>query len=870
MRGRVFMSCLAGIIATAAGISRADDDMDIDRIIRAGDAVRLVAYLSKVKPNMDVPIWRGVTMLGQAANENKPEIARILLENGADVNAGEGEDPPYVMWGGGTALDHAAWMNTVSVAEVLIDHHADLNRHGAEHFSPLIVAARRDSEGVAKLLLEKGADPNGTDVDGNTALLEAADAGHQGMVEILVAHGADIEAQAPRGANQTALGKALVRGHAATAAWLISRHAHCDYTDAAGQTTLFMAASRKWDSEDDQVHMMDLLLQCGSDINAEIPQQGVRPPMNHTVLWQALRGGETKVASWLISHGARVTDSPGYNSDFRAAVAMIHDPNLLQQLVAKGAQIDVQDQTGTTPFLAAVGSNNEEAAVFLLNHGININETDKYGRNALHILAENPRLNSSHLFATLLARGANANAITLSEFRFNPAGIGVTPLHEAAFNSQGALVQLLLEHGANMKSRTAAGDTALDIAIFGEHMDVAQMLLGYGATLNEPSSKPATALYKAVVLKRPVAVQFLLDHHANLDTKSDRAETALHAAARDGSLEILDMLISAGADLAALDKMGRTPLHLAVISDQSAAVAHLLAAGASMAVADNEGLTAIYFAKSQATLSLLVEYHATLPFHSSAEIDARACASVATHANQAQLSDILGEPINDDGLKRSPLDDWDSGTLRWIDSRSSLRYEGRAFVVGFREDHLGYVSQLSDDKVEKVICEFTEGPPAEKLIKSMDPKLCSAALAGQLSEPDYSETVSLEPDASAIFTAVGNVAAKMDLFNEGTENWVVKVQYSSQHGEGCEEGYPGILRADRTGLDSVRTDFLTKLLPSCGSQVKPVVFNGHSYLDVTPALSAHPTQRRIVKIKDGVPTDMCKFSIHNTYTISVH
>jgi hypothetical protein len=44
------------------------------------------------------------------------------------------------------------------------------------------------------------------------------------------------------------------------------------------------------------------------DLNAEIPEQGVKPPVSHTVLWQALRGGEQKVAAWLVSQGARVHD----------------------------------------------------------------------------------------------------------------------------------------------------------------------------------------------------------------------------------------------------------------------------------------------------------------------------------------------------------------------------------------------------------------------------------------------------------------------------------------------------------------------------------------------------------------------------------
>src|SRR5271163_2989681 len=93
----------------------------------------------------------GVSMLGLAANENQPDIARLLLERGADVNAGEAADPPRVLWGGNTALDHAAWVDSVSVAEVLIAHGADLNPHGGEHFGPLVVAATRGSEGVARL-----------------------------------------------------------------------------------------------------------------------------------------------------------------------------------------------------------------------------------------------------------------------------------------------------------------------------------------------------------------------------------------------------------------------------------------------------------------------------------------------------------------------------------------------------------------------------------------------------------------------------------------------------------------------------------------------------------------------------------------------
>jgi hypothetical protein len=80
------------------------------------------------------------------------------------------------------------------------------------------------------------------------------------------------------------------------------------------------------------------------------------------------------------------------SSDFRKAVISIHDVRLLAQLVQGGAQIDSHDQGGITPFLTAVQANNEKAVAFLLDHGVDINEHDNLGRNALHFLAENPRV----------------------------------------------------------------------------------------------------------------------------------------------------------------------------------------------------------------------------------------------------------------------------------------------------------------------------------------------------------------------------------------------------------------------------------------------------------------------------------------------
>jgi hypothetical protein len=141
-------------------------------------------------------------------------------------------------------------------------------------------------------------------------------------------------------------------------------------------------------------------------------------------------------------------------------------------------------------------------------------------------------------------------------------------------------------------------------------------------------------------------------------------------------------------------------------------------------------------------------------------------------------------------------------------------------------------------------------------------------LAGKLKYPDYDEAVTLVPDESSTFTSVGNVAAKMGLENDGRKDWIVEVQYSSSHGMGCDESYPGILRPDKKGLDTARTGPLAKLLPSCGSEAKPFSFDGYTYIEVVPPISAHPTEHKVVKMDRGTPTDMCTISTHSTYAIS--
>ena len=73
--------------------------------------------------------------LHEMAHHGKLDIAKILLDNGANINE---EDIQ-----GFTALHVAAESNQVEIAEFLIEKSADVNAKSADQFTPLHCSKRQ-------------------------------------------------------------------------------------------------------------------------------------------------------------------------------------------------------------------------------------------------------------------------------------------------------------------------------------------------------------------------------------------------------------------------------------------------------------------------------------------------------------------------------------------------------------------------------------------------------------------------------------------------------------------------------------------------------------------------------------------------------
>jgi ankyrin repeat protein len=219
-----------------------------------------------------------------------PEIARLLIENGADVNTKDGFGGTVLMFAceqgyldlaefllergadihqvndkvfrGRTALIGAAWAGQVEAVKLLLAHNADVNAEAAGKETALFKAAYNGHAEVAGILLENGADIDARDYRGNTPLLHAASRGHAGVVELLLDRGAEVNAKNQQDWN--ALMQACTVGHLETAKLLVARKSEVNLSGKeAGATPLMLACWK------DSVALVDLLLQSGADVHGK-------------------------------------------------------------------------------------------------------------------------------------------------------------------------------------------------------------------------------------------------------------------------------------------------------------------------------------------------------------------------------------------------------------------------------------------------------------------------------------------------------------------------------------------------------------------------------------------------------------------------
>jgi ankyrin repeat protein len=129
-----------------------DPGKELLKAVKKGDSAQVAALLQSDPSLAQAREEDGSTPLHHAAWKGHAEVAVLLLDAGADVNA-RNENGHY----GGTPLHAAAHGNQRAVAEVLIARGADLTAQSCNGRTPLEETTIHNATTVANLLKKHGA-----------------------------------------------------------------------------------------------------------------------------------------------------------------------------------------------------------------------------------------------------------------------------------------------------------------------------------------------------------------------------------------------------------------------------------------------------------------------------------------------------------------------------------------------------------------------------------------------------------------------------------------------------------------------------------------------------------------------------------------
>ena len=139
-------------------------ELDVFEAAATGRTERLVELIKKNPSLTNAYSPDGFTPLGFAVFFGQPEVVKALLNAGADPNLPSRESMKV------TPLASAAAAKQTELARLLIEHGADVNARAAGGHIPLHEASANGNVELVKLLIENGADVHAKTDDGKTPL----------------------------------------------------------------------------------------------------------------------------------------------------------------------------------------------------------------------------------------------------------------------------------------------------------------------------------------------------------------------------------------------------------------------------------------------------------------------------------------------------------------------------------------------------------------------------------------------------------------------------------------------------------------------------------------------------------------------------
>ena len=300
------------------------------------------------------------------------------------------------------------------------------------------------------------------------------------------------------------------------------------------------------------------------DVSGDVPPPA--PDPKATPVLQALREGDKQTFKKLASENPKIGNlkGPGGTTPLMQAV-LYGDADSVRELLDGGADPNIRNEAGATALMWAV--DDLAKTRLLLDHGADVNQRSDDGRTPLLIAAG--QYGSSEVVKLLLDRGAKLTAKSPSIMGY------MTPLTEAASAGDDALLRILIERGADVKSE---GFPPLLFAAKAKCEKCLETLIGRV----DRGALSVAALLCAPPIGDAQAVKLLLAAGADAKATDPGGRTLLMLACSSDALptETIKSLIDRGADLNAKSPQGMTALDFAKLRGETTVVDLLTRAGA--------------------------------------------------------------------------------------------------------------------------------------------------------------------------------------------------------------------------------------------------------------------------------------------------
>jgi ankyrin repeat protein/serine/threonine protein kinase len=517
------------------------------------------------------------TPLSAAVQYHKVEAVKLLLQRDAKPDVA----PPQ---NGMTALHWAATVGHEDVAKLLLEAGAMVDASSSWQGTPLNAAAS-GRKGAVKWFASASAQfPDGSKL--HQPVL-CADSGYLSVLRLLLAAKANVNAREPH-FERTPIFAAVTQGQLAAVEALLAAGADLKAQDRQGMTPLHAASAMDAAAEVSS-NIVTCLLRAGADVEA-------RDQFRGTPLHAAANAGKPVVVALLLEARARVNAAgPDLCTPLQLAV-MRGRRDVMELLLAKRPDLEWRNKFGTTALHQAIQLRAMELATMLIERGADVDAATtgrtNNGITALMFCAHEGYLGMMKL---LLDHGAQLELTGQA---------AETALGVAAAAGQMEAARLLLDRGAKLEAADQDGTTAFMRAAKMGQLEMVKFLLGRDARLLGDRGKAGfTALHEAADRGHPDVVEFLLSRGMKADLRCDRGGTPLCNAANGcftnetSYVAVVKVLLAHSADVNARTRGNQTPLHRAAEWGRPQIMQALLAAGADPNSRDDDGKTALDIAK---------------------------------------------------------------------------------------------------------------------------------------------------------------------------------------------------------------------------------------------------------------------------------